>query len=89
VAVVLLLLGFQAPGRLMEVVVREGDPVAAGAELARLDLDDLLARRSRWTPAPAVPENVNRTDMGNLGLAPGQEAALVAFLRTLNDGFTR
>jgi HlyD family secretion protein len=40
-------LGFQAPGRLMEVMVREGDRVAAGAELARLDLDDLLARREQ------------------------------------------
>jgi cytochrome c peroxidase len=29
------------------------------------------------------------TDMGNLGLAPFQEAAIVAFLRTLSDGFTR
>jgi cytochrome c peroxidase len=51
------------------------------------------AARSDWGvncwPAPAVPENVNRTDMGNLGLGPGQEAAIVAFLRTLNDGFTR
>jgi cytochrome c peroxidase len=51
------------------------------------------AARSDWGvrcwPAPAVPENINRTDMGNLGLAPGQEAAIVAFLRTLSDGFTR
>jgi cytochrome c peroxidase len=51
------------------------------------------AARSDWGvscwPAPAVPENVNRTDLGNLGLAPGQEAAIVAFLRTLNDGFAR
>jgi cytochrome c peroxidase len=43
---------------------------------------------SCW-PAPAVPENVNTRDMGKLGLAPGQEAAVVAFLRTLSDGFSR
>jgi cytochrome c peroxidase len=51
------------------------------------------AARSDWGascwPAPAVRENMNRTDMGNLGLAPFQEAAIVAFLRTLNDGFIR
>jgi cytochrome c peroxidase len=51
------------------------------------------AARSDWGvscwPAPAVQENVNRTDMGNLGLAPFQEAAIVAFLRTLSDGFAR
>jgi HlyD family secretion protein len=40
-------LGFQAPGRLSEVMVREGDRVEAGAELARLDLEDLLARREQ------------------------------------------
>jgi cytochrome c peroxidase len=43
---------------------------------------------SCW-PAPAVPENVNTQDMGNLGLNAFQEAAIVAFLRTLNDGFIR
>jgi cytochrome c peroxidase len=43
----------------------------------------------RCWPAPAVPENVNTRDMGNLGLNAAQEAALVAFLRTLTDGFTR
>jgi HlyD family secretion protein len=46
-------LGFQAPGRLSEIMVREGDQVAAGAELARLDLDDLLAR---WEQADAGHE---------------------------------
>jgi cytochrome c peroxidase len=47
------------------------------------------APRTEWGascwPAPAVPENVNRTDMGNLGLNPMQEDAIVAFLRTLSD----
>jgi cytochrome c peroxidase len=43
----------------------------------------------RCWPGPAVAENVNTRDMGNLGLNAFQEAALVAFLRTLTDGFTR
>ncbi|HSJ23105.1 MAG TPA: hypothetical protein VK929_00375, partial [Longimicrobiales bacterium] len=43
---------------------------------------------SCW-PAPAVALNVNVADMGNLGLNPMQEDAIVAFLRTLNDGYMR
>jgi HlyD family secretion protein len=40
-------LGFQAPGRLSEIMVREGDRVEVADELARLDLEDLLARREQ------------------------------------------
>jgi len=38
-----------------------------------------------WPP-PEVPVNVN-TRIGNVGLTPDEEAALVAFLKTLSDGF--
>ncbi len=38
-------------------------------------------------PAPEVPENVNTDELGNLGLSPEAEAALVAFMRTLTDGY--
>ncbi len=38
-------LGFQAPGRIERIAVREGDRVAEGQELARLDRSELLARR--------------------------------------------
>lgn len=38
-------------------------------------------------PAPEVPENVNRDELGDLGLTPDEEAALVAFLRALSDGY--
>ncbi|HET9984249.1 MAG TPA: cytochrome c peroxidase [Longimicrobiales bacterium] len=38
-------------------------------------------------PAPEVPDNVNRTEMGNLRLTPEEEAAIVAYLRTLSDGY--
>jgi HlyD family secretion protein len=38
-------LGFQVPGRVETIAPREGDTVAAGAELARLDTDELVAAR--------------------------------------------
>jgi HlyD family secretion protein len=39
-------LGFQAGGRIAEVLVREGETVAAGALLARLDAAEAAARRA-------------------------------------------
>lgn len=39
---------------------------------------------SCW-PAPEVLENVNHEELGNLGLTPTEEAAVVAFLKTLSD----
>lgn len=42
---------------------------------------------SIW-PSPEVPLNVNRTELGNLGLTTAEEAAIVAFLKTLSDGYT-
>jgi cytochrome c peroxidase len=38
-------------------------------------------------PAPEVAANVNRDELGNLGLTPQEMESIVAFLRTLNDGF--
>jgi cytochrome c peroxidase len=38
-------------------------------------------------PAPEVAVNVNTTEVGNLGLNHGEELALVAFLKTLSDGY--
>jgi cytochrome c peroxidase len=38
-------------------------------------------------PEPEVPENVNTEELGNLGLSPAEEANLVAFLKTLSDGY--
>jgi cytochrome c peroxidase len=40
-----------------------------------------------WPP-PEVPENVNTDELGNLGLTPAEEAAIVEFLKTLSDGYT-
>jgi cytochrome c peroxidase len=39
-------------------------------------------------PEAEVLENVNDTELGNLGLTDDEEAAIVAFLKTLSDGFT-
>jgi cytochrome c peroxidase len=38
-------------------------------------------------PAPEVTDNINRAEMGNLGLTLGEELAIVAFLSTLSDGY--
>lgn len=38
-------------------------------------------------PAPEVAANVNSDELGNLGLSPAEEAAIVAFLKTLSDGY--
>jgi cytochrome c peroxidase len=42
---------------------------------------------SGW-PAAEVADNVNTDELGDLGLTPDEEAALLAFLRTLSDGYT-
>ena len=38
-------------------------------------------------PAPEVPQNVNREELGNLGLTEQEVDDIVAFLRTLTDGY--
>jgi cytochrome c peroxidase len=38
-------------------------------------------------PAPEVTANINTAEMGSLGLNHGEELAIVAFLRTLSDGY--
>lgn len=38
-------------------------------------------------PEPEVAENVNTAELGDLGLTPEEEAAIVAFLKTLSDGY--
>jgi cytochrome c peroxidase len=38
-------------------------------------------------PAPEVAANVNSTELGNLGLTRHEEDDIVAFLRTLSDGY--
>lgn len=38
-------------------------------------------------PAPEVADNVNTEELGNLGLTGEEEAAIVAFLKALSDGY--
>ncbi|MBK5963944.1 cytochrome C [Thiocystis minor] len=38
-------------------------------------------------PAPEIGENLNTEELGDLGLSAEEEAAIVAFLRTLDDGW--
>jgi cytochrome c peroxidase len=45
------------------------------------DLEDL-----GWDP-PEYAENINRDELGDLGLTEDEEAAIVAFLKTLSDGY--
>lgn len=40
-------------------------------------------------PPPEVPETVNTTELGNLGLTAEEVADLAAFLNTLTDGFAK
>jgi len=40
-------------------------------------------------PLPEVATNINRIEMGNLGLTYGEELDIVAFLTTLSDGYGR
>jgi hypothetical protein len=42
---------------------------------------------ARSFTAPEVSANVNKTEMGNLRLTPAEEADIVAFMKTLTDGF--
>ena len=37
---------------------------------------------------PDYPGTMNTEELGNLGLSPADEAAIVAFLKTLSDGYT-
>jgi cytochrome c peroxidase len=39
-------------------------------------------------PAPEVPGTVNTDELGDLGLSAEEEAAVVAFMKTLSDGYT-
>ena len=38
-------------------------------------------------PVPEVPENVNTEELGDLGLTPEEEDAIVAFMKALSDGY--
>ncbi len=45
------------------------------------------AQKKGCWPAPEVPDTVNRSELGNLRLSPGEVDDLVTFLLTLTDGW--
>ncbi len=51
------------------------------------DYTEAQALAANCWPAPEVSENVNTDELGDLGLTSEEEAAIVAFLKTLSDGF--
>lgn len=48
---------------------------------------EAVALAAACWPEPEVAENINTTALGNLGLTYAEEQALVAFLKTLSDGY--
>jgi cytochrome c peroxidase len=55
--------------------------------LGILDATEAVALDNNCWAAPEVAENVNIDELGDLGLTLDEEAAIVAFLKTLSDGF--
>lgn len=52
------------------------------------DYTSAMAIANGCWPEPEIDENVNDAELGDLGLSLADEMALVAFLKTLSDGFT-
>jgi cytochrome c peroxidase len=51
------------------------------------DYTEAQALAANCWPAPEVAATVNTSELGDLGLSPADEAAIVAFLKTLSDGY--
>jgi cytochrome c peroxidase len=51
------------------------------------DYTEAEALAANCWPAPEESENLNTGELGDLGLTPAEEAAIVAFLKTLSDGY--
>jgi cytochrome c peroxidase len=52
------------------------------------DYTEAQALAADCWPPPEVPMNVNTDELGDLGLTPEEEAAIVAFMKALSDGYT-
>ncbi len=50
-------------------------------------LGEQAALAANCWPAPEVTANVNKDELGNLGLSGADERAIVAFMKTLSDGY--
>jgi cytochrome c peroxidase len=51
------------------------------------DYTEAEALAANCWPVPEVAENMNTKELGNLGLTTAEEEAIVAFLKTLSDGY--
>ncbi|MGA7983291.1 MAG: cytochrome c peroxidase [Chromatiaceae bacterium] len=51
------------------------------------DATETMALANDCWPKPEVSVNVNHDELGDLGLSPEEEDAIVAFLKTLSDGY--
>lgn len=60
---------------------RDVKPVCPG------DYTEAQALAAGCWPLPEVVENVNSDELGDLGLTAEEEAAIVAFMKTLSDGY--
>jgi cytochrome c peroxidase len=60
---------------------RDVKPVCPG------DYTEAEAMAADCWPPPEVPQNVNTSELGTLGLTPDEEAAIIEFMKTLSDGF--
>ena len=63
------------------------DVKASCESMGIFDATEAVALANNCWPEPEVAENVNRDELGDLGLTSEEEAAIVAFLKTLSDGF--
>jgi cytochrome c peroxidase len=52
------------------------------------DYTEAQALAANCWPVAEVPETVNQEELGDLGLTPAEEDAIVAFLKTLSDGYS-
>jgi len=50
-------------------------------------VEQAMPGKNCW-PAPEVADNVNTEELGDLGLTSEEEDAIVAFMKTLSDGWT-
>jgi cytochrome c peroxidase len=51
------------------------------------DYTEAEALTNNCWPKPEISQNLNTSELGDLGLTPDEEAAIVAFLKTLSDGY--
>lgn len=63
------------------------DTLASCEDIGIDDATEEVALANDCWPEPEVAENVNLDKMGNLGLTPDEEDALVAFMLTMSDGY--